>query len=160
MPMLVRQWEDTFLVDLHLAILLSSFVCLQGTMGGPGGLTSMGPHRVGHDWSDLAAAAAVHQEVLWLKLRKQIHWRHMLWKHLGGNLFKVKVGRKRENSGSALETLFVICHSQREALLLSPSLLCLPHDRPMNWRWGVEAKNKEFIQKTGKWRRWQTNVSK
>ena len=25
----------------------------------PGGLPSMGLHRVGHDWSDLAAAAAV-----------------------------------------------------------------------------------------------------
>ena len=28
-------------------------------MGEPGGLQSMGLHRVGHDWSDLAAAAAV-----------------------------------------------------------------------------------------------------
>ena len=27
-------------------------------MAGPGGLPSMGSHRVGHDWSDLAAAAA------------------------------------------------------------------------------------------------------
>ena len=27
-------------------------------MGDPGGLPSMGSHRVGHDWSDLAAAAA------------------------------------------------------------------------------------------------------
>ena len=27
-------------------------------MGGPDGLPSMGSHRVGHDWSDLAAAAA------------------------------------------------------------------------------------------------------
>ena len=26
-------------------------------MGKPGGLPSMGSHRVGHDWSDLAAAA-------------------------------------------------------------------------------------------------------
>ena len=26
-------------------------------MGEPGGLLSMGSHRVGHDWSDLAAAA-------------------------------------------------------------------------------------------------------
>ena len=26
--------------------------------GEPGGLPSMGSHRVGHDWSDLAAAAA------------------------------------------------------------------------------------------------------
>ena len=28
-------------------------------MGEPGGLPSLGSHRVGHDWSDLAAAAAV-----------------------------------------------------------------------------------------------------
>ena len=28
-------------------------------MGEPGGLPSVGSHRVGHDWSDLAAAAAV-----------------------------------------------------------------------------------------------------
>ena len=27
-------------------------------MGEPGGLPFMGSHRVGHDWSDLAAAAA------------------------------------------------------------------------------------------------------
>ena len=27
-------------------------------MGKPGGLPSMGSHRVGHDWSDLAAVAA------------------------------------------------------------------------------------------------------
>ena len=29
--------------------------------GEPGGLPSMGSHRVGHDWSDLAAAAAVNR---------------------------------------------------------------------------------------------------
>ena len=28
-------------------------------MGEPGGLPSMGSHRVGHDWSNLAAAAVV-----------------------------------------------------------------------------------------------------
>ena len=27
--------------------------------GEPGGLPSMGPHRVGHDWSDLAVVVAV-----------------------------------------------------------------------------------------------------
>ena len=31
-------------------------------MGEPGGLLSMGLHRVGHDWSDLAAAAAATQK--------------------------------------------------------------------------------------------------
>ena len=30
-------------------------------MGEPGGLPSMGSHRVGHDWSDLAAAAATKE---------------------------------------------------------------------------------------------------
>ena len=31
---------------------------------GPGGLPSMGLHRVGHNWSDLAAAAVAEQ--IWL----------------------------------------------------------------------------------------------
>ena len=33
-------------------------------MVGPGGLPSMGSHRVGHDWSDLAAAAVKEVEKL------------------------------------------------------------------------------------------------
>ena len=35
--------------------------------GEPGGLPSMGSHRVGHDWSDLAAAAAAVTIVTWLE---------------------------------------------------------------------------------------------
>ena len=31
-------------------------------MGEPDGLPSMGSHRVGHDWSDLAAAVAAKNE--------------------------------------------------------------------------------------------------
>ena len=34
----------------------------------PGGLPSMGWHRVGHDWSDLAAAAAAHSLSWWYYL--------------------------------------------------------------------------------------------
>ena len=34
--------------------------------GEPGGLLSMGSHRVGHNWSDLAAAAA-HFSLIWIK---------------------------------------------------------------------------------------------
>ena len=37
--------------------------------GEPGGLLSMGSHRVGHDWSDLAAAAAAAESV-----KKQSVW--------------------------------------------------------------------------------------
>ena len=36
--------------------------------GEPGGLPSMGLHRVGHDWSDLAAAAAAHASKVMLKI--------------------------------------------------------------------------------------------
>ena len=35
--------------------------------GEPGGLPSMGSHRVGHDWSDLAAAVAVAAETLFMQ---------------------------------------------------------------------------------------------
>ena len=37
--------------------------------GEPGGLLSLGSHRVGHDWSDLAAAAAVNRPLPWLPAR-------------------------------------------------------------------------------------------
>ena len=39
-------------------------------MGEPGGLPSMGSHRVGHDWSDLAAAAMWHMSELRWDCRK------------------------------------------------------------------------------------------
>ena len=39
-------------------------------MGEPGGLLSMWSHRVGHDWSDLAAAAAAELMKLFLKINK------------------------------------------------------------------------------------------
>ena len=35
-------------------------------MGEPGGLPSMGLHRVGYDWSDLAAAASFHMVIRYL----------------------------------------------------------------------------------------------
>ena len=38
-------------------------------VGKPGGLPSMGSHRVGHDWSDLAAAAAYS-----ISLKKKKNW--------------------------------------------------------------------------------------
>ena len=43
-------------------------------MGESGGLPSMGSHRVGHDWSDLVAAAAEH--VCWWSTDSsgQCHW--------------------------------------------------------------------------------------
>ena len=46
--------------------------------GEPGGLPSMGSHRVGHDWSDLAAAnswlgkASIYRNISGNKLLKEI----------------------------------------------------------------------------------------
>ena len=62
---------------------------IPGTVG-PGGLPSMGSHRVGHDWSDLAAAAArepwkssyhvkTQQEDGRLWDRKPALTRHQIW---------------------------------------------------------------------------------
>ena len=62
-------WESDTTERLHFHVSLSCIgegngnplqcSCLENPRdGGPGGLPSMGSHRVGHDWSDLAAAAA------------------------------------------------------------------------------------------------------
>ena len=39
------------------------------------GFVSMGSHRVGHDWSDLAAAAAAAVQ----NIVKQVYWDHLSW---------------------------------------------------------------------------------
>ena len=41
--------------------------------GEPGGLLSMGSHRVGHEWSDLAAAAYIYTP-------KVVEWKNMVEK--------------------------------------------------------------------------------
>ena len=44
---------------------------ISGT-GEPRGLLSIGSHRVGHDWSDLAAAAAATWILIWTSKRKSV----------------------------------------------------------------------------------------
>ena len=53
-------------MEIHSSVLAWR---IPGT-GEPGGLTSMGSHRVGHDWSDLAAAAT-QVCMIW----KRLFWR-------------------------------------------------------------------------------------
>ena len=70
--------------------------------GEPGGLQSMGSHRVGHNWSDLAAAAAaayiqwiidiaaVHsrnQEIPFLNITTKYAWLHPRFRALAGSQF-------------------------------------------------------------------------
>ena len=55
-------WEDP--LEKEVATHSSTLAWRIPRMGEPGGLPSMESHRVGHNWSDLAAlaAAAVHKE--------------------------------------------------------------------------------------------------
>ena len=54
--------------------------------GEPGGLLSMGSHRVGHDWSDLAAAADISSNLalfyVWEDARVCTDWNHSFAVHL------------------------------------------------------------------------------
>ena len=66
-----RKWLRDFTLTFHFHALEKEMAThssvfawrIPGT-GEPGGLPSMGSHRVGHDWSDLAAAAAAWN-LLW-----------------------------------------------------------------------------------------------
>ena len=76
-------WESDMTERLHFHFSLSctgegmtthSSVLAWGILGTgePGGLLSMGSHRVGHDWSGLAAAAARIFIFPWTVLRKHV----------------------------------------------------------------------------------------
>jgi len=53
-------------------------------MGEPGGLLSMGSHRVGHDWSDLAAAAAADEQNFLTSLWSYLCFAYFLKSGLSG----------------------------------------------------------------------------
>ena len=60
-----QTWQSNFTFTFHFHALEKEMETHSSVlawripgMGEPGGLPSMGSHRVGHDWSDLAAAAA------------------------------------------------------------------------------------------------------
>ena len=57
------QWRVTFLYDNS-----STLAWRMPRTEEPGGLPSMGSHRVRHDWSDLAAAAEAHASKVMLKI--------------------------------------------------------------------------------------------
>jgi len=67
--------------------------------GEPGGLLSMGSHRVGHDWSNLAAAAAAEG----VKLNSQCGWGR--WEE---GRRKVRWERKR-GEGGEMSKVWVLC---------------------------------------------------
>ena len=77
-----RTWLSDFTLTFHFHALEKEMAThssvlawiIPGT-GEPGGLPSVGSHRVGHDWSDLAAAAADRHQSQNETLRPVGHWR-------------------------------------------------------------------------------------
>ena len=62
-------------------------------MGEPGGLPSVGLYRVGHDWSDLAAAAA-RNPACKACVSYTIWWWVRWWKEAGIKRFEISTGRE------------------------------------------------------------------
>ena len=76
-----RTWLSDFTFTFHFHALEKAMATHSSVlawripgMGEPGGLPYMGLHRVGHDWSDLAAAAAWGAEFAVLLREEQQNW--------------------------------------------------------------------------------------
>ena len=77
-------------LETEMATHSSVLACRIPEMGEPSGLPFMGLHRVGHDWSDLAAAAAVAAAAVPAKTLRQVQISctlHNTWEHLHACLY-------------------------------------------------------------------------
>ena len=88
-------------------------------MGEPGGLPSMGSHRLGHDWSDLAAAAAER-----LTLSLSVHHRHVRVQVYGADPPQLVLLTRPKRNKLGLKGLSPIikAHKWRMSLLFLKSL--------------------------------------
>ena len=87
-----RKWQPT------PVFVPGEFQFVPPGLGAPGGLLSMGSHRVGHDWSDLAAAAAEVHRSSWFCSSRQT-WLHQKFTvHLVNFLFYLVCYRKCHDS--------------------------------------------------------------
>ena len=66
-------------LEKEMATHSSVLACRIPGTGEPGGLPSMGSHRVGHDWSDLAAAAASYCLFNLDPTLRQVRWCSWPW---------------------------------------------------------------------------------
>ena len=73
--------------------------------GKPGGLQSMGSHRVGHDWSDLVAAAAAVLKIR--SLKSDLFRSHLIsWPHFVTSLTSVAVSLRWQERWAPLHSSF------------------------------------------------------
>ena len=96
-------------------------------VGEPGGLPSMGSHRVGHDWSDLAAAVRSRAELL--LCLSSVHSFKILQQHL---LWGCSVSTKSVQS-SASGFSFALCF--RDGLFARSSFSAIPPLSTVLWHY-------------------------
>ena len=124
----------------------------------PGGLPSMGLHRVGHDWSDLGAAFFKMEKWGAERMRK---WSIYFVQSVQDEIRYKTLGiiyRPLNTQGRGYPA------GQKWAdwcpVLLRSSPLCLPHHRPMNLR-DEGLRQGRDINRGAHWpRRWQASTSK
>ena len=79
-------------------------------IGEPGGLLSMGSHRVGHDWSDLAAAAAVPMHKTSIHINAKLSFYPIQTLHFRDGKTKTRIGKafaRFEGAHLCVRNLFV-----------------------------------------------------
>ena len=81
--------------------------------GEPGGLSSKGSHRVGHDWSDLAAAAQQKLEKEMSTHSSILAWK-IPWMEEPGRLQSIDSQRVRHDSATSLSFFLSFFLSQQE----------------------------------------------
>ena len=117
-------------------------------MGEPGGLPSMGSHRVGHDWSDLAVAAALINIIFWSLLACSKSIFQMSWSTFSGIVLK-------DNLSIVIKINPFMDHSL--VLVKVHSVMLCPHDVQGYPR--QIGHSEEFWQNMVHWRRkWQTTT--
>ena len=106
--------------------------------GEPGGLPSMGSHRVGHDWSDLAAAAL---------LNPLMSPSSFLVGSLGFSMCHIVSSANRRNKQTVrhLQTATVLLHFQSEFLLFLFLFRLLWLGLPKLWPLNFRTVNLQFI---------------
>ena len=114
-----RTWLSNFTFTFHFHALEKEMATHSSVlawripgMGKPGGLLSMGLHRVGHVWSDLAAAAAAGSSAPWVLQARVLEW--------------VAIYFSRRSSWPRNQTcVFCVLHWQPDSLPLNH--LCMVH---------------------------------
>ena len=95
-------------------------------MGEPGGLPSLGSHRVGHDWSDLAAAAAAAVRLYKLFKYENIlstSFLAYLWLLYWGRVYEGKRSWREKNDIEAIASSHLLSAFLRSSLYLSKKKL-------------------------------------